>query len=213
MRYTSVLMLLSMIVLASASLAGAAPVPQNAAPTQTQPAAPQDQSLSADESLSPQSQDKLIREIRHELIMLPYYNVFDNLQFSLNGRRVTLVGQVVQPVTKSDAENAVKRIEGVEKVVNNIEVLPPSNMDDRIRRQVYNAIYSYGPLFKYGNMSVPPIHIIVRNGRITLDGVVDSEGDKNYAGMRANQVPGTFGVTNNLRVVTSERSSKDNKKK
>jgi hyperosmotically inducible protein len=116
-------------------------------------------------------------------------------------------------VTKSDAENAVKHIEGVEKVVNNIEVLPPSNMDDRIRRQVYSAIYSYGPLFKYGNMSVPPIHIIVKNGRITLTGVVDSETDKNLAGMRANQVPGTFGVTNNLRVITSEKSSKNDKKK
>lgn len=212
MRYTSVLVLLSMVVLACASPSGAAPLPQNAAPAQTQPNAATDQSLAADESLSPQSQDKLVREIRHELIMLPYYNVFDNLEFSLNGRIVTLNGQVVQPVTKSDAENAVKHIEGVEKVVNNIEVLPPSNMDDRIRRQVYNAIYSYGPLFKYGNMSVPPIHIIVKNARITLDGVVDSEADKNYAGIRANQVPGTFGVTNNLRVVSSDRSSKDKKK-
>jgi len=211
MRYASVVVLLSTVVLASATLSGATPPPQNATPTQA-PTAPQDQSLSANESLSPESQDKLIREIRHELIMLPYYNVFDNLEFSLNGRTVTLSGQVVQPVTKSDAENSVKHIEGVEKVVNNIEVLPPSNGDERIRRQVYNAIYSYGPLFKYGNMSVPPIHIIVKGGRITLTGVVDSEGDKNLAGMRANQVPQTFGVTNNLRVVTSDRSSKDKKK-
>jgi hyperosmotically inducible protein len=186
---------------------------QNAVPAQPQSNAAQDQSIAANESLSPESQDKLLREIRHELIMLPYYNVFDNLEFGLSGRTVTLTGQVVQAVTKSDAENAVKRIEGVEKVVNNIEVLPPSNMDDRIRRQVYNAIYSYSPLFKYGNMSVPPIHIIVKNGRITLDGVVDSEGDKNYAGIRANQVPGTFGVTNSLRVITSEKSSKNDKKK
>jgi hyperosmotically inducible protein len=161
--------------------------------------------MQANESLSPESQDKLIREIRHELVLLPYYNVFDNLEFSLNGRTVTLSGQVVQAVTKKDAESAVKRIEGVEQVVNNIEVLPPSSMDDRIRRQVYNSIYSYGPLFKYGNMTVPPIHIIVKNGRVTLDGVVDSEGDKNLAGIRANQVPGTFGVTNNLRVVSSGR--------
>jgi hyperosmotically inducible protein len=209
MRYT--LNLVLALVLTFFSVAGA--TAQNAAPAQPQPNAAPDQSMSANESLSPESQDKLVREIRHELVMLPYYNVFDNLTFGIDGRTVTLNGQVVQAVTKSDAEKAVKRIEGVEKVVNNIEVLPPSNMDDRIRRQVYNAIYSYGPLFKYGNMSVPPIHIIVRNGRITLDGVVDSEGDKNFAGMRANQVPGTFGVTNNLRVVTSERSSKDNKKK
>jgi len=207
-----VVTLLSLVAIFTAfSLAQAAP--QNAVAGQNQPNATQDQSIGANEALSPESQDKLVREIRHELILLPYYNVFDNLEFSLNGRVVTLVGQVVQPVTKKDAENAVKHIEGVEKVINNIEILPPSNMDDRIRRQVYNAIYSYGPLFKYGNMAVPPIHIIVKNARITLDGVVDSEGDKNFAGMRANQVPGTFGVTNNLRVVTSERSSKDNKKK
>jgi len=107
----------------------------------------------------------------------------------------------------------VKHIEGVEKVINNIEVLPPSNQDDRIRRQVYNSIYSYGPLFKYGNMSVPPIHIIVRNGRITLEGVVDSESDKNYASMRANLVPGTFQVTNNLRVISSNNNKGKDKKK
>jgi len=212
MRYTVRFSFWLLFFFALTTLSVIASAQQSAAAGQAQPSAAQDQSMSADESLSPQSQDKLIREIRHELILLPYYNVFDNLEFSLNGRTVTLNGQVVQPVTKSDAENAVKRIEGVEKVINNIEVLPPSNMDDRIRRQVYNSIYSYGPLFKYGNMSVPPIHIIVRNGRITLDGVVDSEGDKNVAGMRANQVPGTFGVTNNLRVISSERSSKDKKK-
>jgi hyperosmotically inducible periplasmic protein len=161
------------------------------------------QSQAANETLSPESEDRLIREVRHELIMLPYFGVFDNLTFRIDGRTVTLEGQVVQPVVKSDAGNAVKRIEGVEKVVNNIEVLPPSPADDRIRRAAYRAIYSYGPLFKYGGMTVPPIHIIVKNGRITLEGVVDSEADKNFAGIRANQVPGTFGVTNNLRVISS----------
>jgi hyperosmotically inducible periplasmic protein len=207
------------VVLVCAAICGAAPVPQDAAAPvtpQTQPAAPQGQSMAANEALSPESQDKLVREVRHELIMLPYYGVFDNLTFGIEGRTVTLNGQVVQPVTKSDAENAVKHIEGVEKVVNNIEILPPSNMDNRIRRQVYESIYSYGPLFKYGNMSVPPIHIIVRNARITLDGVVDSESDKGYAGVRANMVPGTFGVTNNLRVIPSSKnndSSSSKKKK
>ena len=202
------------------AVAAPAPVPQDAAapqnPTtpQAQPGSTQDQSMSANETLSPESQDKLVREVRHELIMLPYYNVFDNLTFGIDGRTVTLNGQVVQPVTKSDAENAVKHIEGVEKVVNNIEVLPPSDMDNRIRRQVYNSIYSFGPLFKYGNMAVPPIHIIVRNARITLEGVVDSESDKNYAGVRANLVPGTFGVTNNLRVVpgTNDKGKKQKNK-
>lgn len=201
-------------LLLCAAVCGATPAPQSATTTpQAQPNGAQDQSMSANETLSPESEDKLIREVRHELIMLPYYNVFDNLTFGINGRTVTLNGQVVKGVTKSDAENAVKHIEGVEKVVNNIEVLPPSNQDDRIRRQVYNSIYSYGPLFKYGNMSVPPIHIIVRNGRVTLEGVVDSEADKNYAGVRANQVPGTFQVTNNLRVIPSNNNDKSKKQK
>jgi hyperosmotically inducible protein len=170
------------------------------------------QSQEANESLSPESQDRLIKEVRHELIMLPYYGVFDNLVFRIDGRTVILEGQVVQPVLKSDAGNAVKRIEGVDKVVNNIETLPPSPMDDRIRREVYRSIYSYGPLFKYGGMAVPPIHIIVKSGRVTLDGVVDNETDKNLAGMRTNQVPGTFQVTNNLRVVPSSAPSKNKKK-
>ncbi len=168
--------------------------------TQVQPSGGA-QDLEANEALSPEARDQLIKEVRHKLVMLPYYSVFDNLTYRIDGRTVTLEGQVVNPVVKSDAENAVKHIEGVDKVVNNIEVLPPSPMDDRIRRQVYHAIYSYGSLFKYGHMAVPPIHIIVKNARITLDGVVDNETDKNLAGMRANQVPGTFQVTNNLRVV------------
>jgi len=192
---------------------------QNGSQTQmnaTNPPAQQNQSqdqMQANNTLSPESQDRLIREVRHELIMLPYYGVFDNLTFGINGSTVTLNGQVVKAVTKSDAENAVKHIEGVEKVVNNIEVLPPSNMDDRIRRQVYNSIFGYGPLFKYGNMAVPPIHIIVRNARITLDGVVDSEADKNYASLRANLVPGTFGVTNNLRVIPDNNKKSSSSKK
>ena len=183
------------------------PVPSNDQSVQTKPntTAPAQQ---ANETLSPESQDRLVREVRHELIMLPYYNVFDNLSFRIEGRTVILDGQVVQPVVRSDAENSVKHIEGVEKVINNIEVLPPSSMDDRIRRAVYRSIYSYGPLFKYSNMAVPPIHIIVRNGRVTLEGVVDSESDKNFAGIRANQVPGTFQVTNNLRVVNNGGQSK-----
>ncbi len=200
--------LVILLCLAVAAIAQQAPPAQSSdqsAQTQSNRAA---QPQEADESLSPESQDRLIKEVRHELIMLPYCGVFDNLAFRVDGRTVILEGQVVQPVLKSDAANSVKRIEGVDKVVNNIEVLPPSPMDDRIRREVYRSIYSYGPLFKYGNMAVPPIHIIVKSGRITLDGVVDNETDKNLAGMRANQVPGTFQVTNNLRVVPSSAQSK-----
>jgi hyperosmotically inducible protein len=186
-------------------------IAQQSQPTTPPAQAPASGSLEAEganNSLSPEAEDKLIREVRHELIMLPYYNVFDNLSFKVDGRTVVLEGQVTKPVLKTDAGNVVKRIEGVDKVINNIEVLPPSPMDDRIRRAVYQSIYSYGPLFKYGNMSVPPIHIIVKNGRVTLEGVVDSESDKNLAGIRANQVPGTFQVTNNLRVVSGGNAPK-----
>ena len=192
--------LMGFIVAFGAARCGGQPAQTSNQSPQVQPSGGS-QPQEADEALSPEAEDKLIREVRHKLVMLPYYSVFDNLAYRVDGRTVILEGQVVKAVVKSDAENSVKRIEGVDKVVNNIEVLPPSPMDDRIRRQVYNAIYSYGPLFKYGHMAVPPIHIIVKSGRITLDGVVDNETDKNLAGMRANQVPGTFQVTNNLRVV------------
>jgi hyperosmotically inducible protein len=198
------LVMMCFVVLGSAQQTP--PASSNNQTVQTQPSA--EQSQAANETLSPESQDRLVREVRHELIMLPYFGVFDNLSFRIEGRTVILEGQVVQPVMKKDAENSVKHIEGVEKVINNIEVLPPSPMDDRIRRAVYRSIYSYGPLFKYGGMAVPPIHIIVRNGRVTLEGVVDSEADKNLAGMRANQVPGTFQITNNLRVVPSSGKKK-----
>ncbi len=142
-----------------------------------------------------------MREIRHELLMLPYYGVFDNLAFRLQGRTVILEGQVANSILKPDAGYAVKKVEGVEKVVNNIQVLPPSPLDDQIRHQVYRAIYGYGPLFKYANMSIPPIHIIVKGTNVTLEGVVDTEADKNLCTMQVKQVPSVLNVTNNLRVV------------
>lgn len=145
----------------------------------------------------------LTKEVRHQLVMLPWYSVFDNLEYSVTDGTVTLQGQVVRPSIKSDAENAVKGIEGVEKVINNIEVLPLSPNDDRIRRRVFHAIYSYGPLQKYELQAVPPIHIIVKGGNVTLEGVVDNDTDKNLAYIRANGVSGVFSVTNNLRVVKS----------
>ena len=150
---------------------------------------------------SAKSQERITKEVRHELLMLPYFGVFDNIAFKVDGYNVTLLGQVVRPVTKSDAENSVKHIEGVEKVDNQIEVLPPSPMDDRIRRRLFRAIYGYPALEKYSLGVQKPIRIIVRNGHVTLEGVVDSDGDKNLAGIRANGVSGTFSVTNNLQVV------------
>jgi hyperosmotically inducible periplasmic protein len=145
-------------------------------------------------------QDRITREVRHELVMLPYYGVFDNLAYRVDGDTVTLVGQVTRPTLKSDAENVVKKIEGVEKVVNQIQVLPPSPADDRIRIAEFRAIYGQPPLDRYGLQAVPPIHIIVDNGKVTLEGVVASKADKDTANIRANGVPGVFGVTNNLNV-------------
>jgi len=146
------------------------------------------------------TQQRIMKEVRHELVMMPYYSLFDNLAYKVDGSTVTLLGQVTRPDLKSEAESRVKHIEGVDKVVNNIEVLPPSPMDDQIRRAEYHAIYSDPALSKYAWGAVPPIHIIVNNGKVTLEGVVDNESDKNVAGIRAKGVPNTFSVQNNLRV-------------
>lgn len=150
---------------------------------------------------SAKAQERITREVRHELLMLPYFGVFDFIAYKVDGFNVTLLGQVVRPSLKSDAENVVKHIEGVEKVDNQIEVLPPSPMDDRLRIRLFRAIYGYPPLQKYELGVQKPIRIIVKNGRLTLEGVVDSDADKNLVGLRANGVSGTFSVTNNLQVV------------
>ena len=144
------------------------------------------------------SNQNIVREVRHQLLLLPYYTVFDNLAFKVDGDRVTLEGQVTRPTLKSDAEAAVKSVEAVSGVTNSIEVLPLSPMDDQLRHALYRAIYGDAVLFKYGWSSMPSIHIIVKNGRVTLEGVVDSEADKNLAGLRANGVPNVFDVKNNL---------------
>ena len=140
----------------------------------------------------------LVREVRHQLLLLPYYTVFDNLAFKVDGDRVTLEGQVTRPTLKSDAEAAVKSIEGISGVTNNIEVLPPSPTDDQLRRALYRAIYGDPQLSKYGWSSMPSIHIIVKSGHVSLEGVVDNDTDKNLAGLRANSVPNVFEVKNNL---------------
>lgn len=139
--------------------------------------------------------------VRHELVMLPYYSIFDNLAYRVDGDTVTLLGQVTRPTLKSDAEHVVRKLEGVAHINNQIEVLPPSPFDDRIRVATYRAIYGYGPLQRYQLGANPPIHIVVRNGNVTLEGVVASEMDRNLAGIRANQVFGVFSVKNDLQVV------------
>lgn len=149
----------------------------------------------------PQAEQRIQREVRHQLLLLPYLTVFDNLSYKVEGYKVTLMGQVTRPVLKSDAQNVVKKIEGVEKVDNQIEVLPTSPMDDGLRRRLFVAIYGFPSLERYAMPVIKPIRILVKNGHVTLEGVVDSESDKNTAGIRANSVSGIFSVTNNLRVV------------
>jgi hyperosmotically inducible protein len=145
------------------------------------------------------SADTLEAKVRHELVMLPRLNIFDDLSFRVDGNTVTLFGEVTQPVLKSDAGNVVKRIEGVTRVDNEIEVLPLSPMDNQIRAREYRAIFS-GPQYRYALGTLPSLHIIVKNGNVTLTGVVSSAADSQMANIRANGVPGVFSVTNQLRV-------------
>jgi len=175
--------------------------PQGSAPATT---APNTQSASPSTQNAPLSQkgiDRIVKEVHHELVMLPFYGVFDNLAYKVSpDGTVTLLGQVSRPTLKSDAENVVKRIEGVERVDNQLKVLPASPNDDRIRRAVYNAIYRNDVLSQYALRAVPPIHIIVDNGNVTLEGVVARQMDKQIAEIQAKSVPGAFSVTNNLKV-------------
>ncbi|MBV9342889.1 MAG: BON domain-containing protein [Acidobacteria bacterium] len=150
---------------------------------------------------SQRGMDRIVKEVHHELVLLPYYGVFDNIAYRVSpDGTVTLLGQVTRPTLKSDAENSVKRIEGVERVDNQIQVLPPSSMDDQIRLATYRAIYGNSALAPYSLRAVPPIHIIVNQGRVTLEGVVAKQMDKQIAEMQAKSVPNVFSVTDNLRV-------------
>jgi hyperosmotically inducible protein len=143
----------------------------------------------------------IAREVRHQLVTLPYYGIFDDLAFFVTGDVVTLIGQVTRPTLKSEAENVTKHVEGVAQVVNQIEVLPLSPMDDGIRAAEYRAIYGDPTLStRYGFRALPSIHIIVKNGHVTLEGVVANESDKNLINVRANTVPNVFSVTNNLQL-------------
>ncbi len=152
----------------------------------------------------PANEARIAKEVRHNLVMLPFYSIYDDLGFTVNGGTVTLEGAVVRPTLKSDAENVTKRVEGVTNVVNNIEVLPLSPMDNQIRAAETRAIYGNGTIgSRYGNQALPPIHIIVKNGHVTLEGVVANEFDKNFINVRANSVPNVFSVTNNLVVEKS----------
>lgn len=142
----------------------------------------------------------LTKEVRHELVMLPWLSLFDNLEYKVEGSKVILMGEVVRPTLKEDAGRVVKSIEGVTEVDNQIKVLPPSPMDDRIRHEEFRSIYGFPALSRYAEGAIPQLHIVVDNGHVTLYGIVDNEADKDMAGLRANTVSGVFSVTNNLQV-------------
>ncbi len=152
------------------------------------------------------SGNQLEQKIRKELVKLPYYGVFDNLSFSVNGGTVTLYGQVVKPTTKSDAEHSIARVAGVSRVINRIEVLPLSSFDDSLRQRTYRAVFSEGGLYRYALGANPSIHIIVSHGHVTLEGVVANRGDAQRAYIAARTVPGSFSVTNHLRIEEAGRS-------
>src|SRR5258708_8062344 len=154
-------------------------------------------SSSADQKL----QNRLYKEVGHELRMMPLFDTFDNLAYKIDGTTVTRVGQVLHATLKDEAEQRVKKIEGVEKVVNNIEILPPSSGDDQLRRRLARAIFQDPRLSHYAVGPVPPIHIIVKSGHVAREGVVHDNGEKHAAGLRANGSPGLYSVQNNLHVV------------
>jgi hyperosmotically inducible protein len=190
----SIKLLITVCLLATALNATAAP--QGKAPTQ----------LNAPSSRDARRVETLKEEVRHQLVTLPYYSVFDWLQADVKpDGTVTLMGDVTRPTTKDDAENRIKNLESAKRVVNNIEVLPLSPMDDRLRVALYRAIFRFeSPLFRYGTQSVPPIHIIVKNGHVTLKGVVLNQMDSQLAFMAANGVPGVFEVKNELQIEQRE---------
>jgi hyperosmotically inducible protein len=149
---------------------------------------------------NPRLEQRLSNSVRHQLVMIPQFSVFDNLAYRVDGGTVTLTGQVRNPIIKSEAEQSIKHLEGVEHVNNQIEILPASFNDDRIRRQVARAVFNDPRLTSYAIQPVPPIHIIVKNGHVDLEGIVRTETDKNDAFIRANGVSGVFSVQNNLQV-------------
>jgi hyperosmotically inducible protein len=184
----------------------ARPQQSNAAPATNAATAQTEDSIPALPAHEPRGapaseQDRIAREVRHELVMQPYYTLWDWLAFRVHGSTVELLGDVDTVGLKRDAVNSIKEIEGVDKVIDHINQLPPSPMDDRIRKETARSIFGWADLSRYSWSPVPSIHIIVNGGRVRLEGVVDKQSDKDAAGIRANQVPGVFQVTNNLRVV------------
>lgn len=191
---------ISIVAIAAMTLTGCAQKHAEVKPPAAPPipaSAPRIQNVA---NISTFSQDRIARAVQRALVNLPYYGVFDNLAFSVEGETVTIYGQVTRPELKIDAEDLVRQIEGVGRVVNEIRVLPISADDDRLRLAEYRAIYSTPGLERYAMMTVPPIHIIVDNGKVTLEGVVATKADKKLVGIQADSVPGVAPAANNLTV-------------
>ncbi len=175
---------------------------------------PENQKKSHNDAFTPgpENEAQLSKQIRHNLLMMPYYSIFDDLAFKVDGSTVTLEGACPPEPPwdiKSDAENTVKRVKGVEKVINNIKVLPLSFMDWQIRRAEARKIYGNPEIgMRYGYRALPSIHIIVDNGHVTLEGVVDSQFDDTLVRMLANEVPDVFSVTDNLTVLNKGEQKK-----
>ncbi|MCA1616190.1 MAG: BON domain-containing protein [Acidobacteria bacterium] len=146
------------------------------------------------------AQQRITKSVRKALVTLPFYGVFDNLTYRVDGDTVTLYGHVVRPSTREDAERRVSKLDGVARVVNQIEVLPLSSFDDSIRARAYRTVFGTAGLYRYAMGANPSLHIVVNRGQLTLEGVVGSEADSRFAYIAARQVPGVFSVTNNLRV-------------
>jgi hyperosmotically inducible protein len=193
-------LLLAVPVFASSAAQQDTPSPAAVAPAPAQEAIPALPAVNP-KNAPANEEDRISRKVRHELVMQPHYTLWDWLAFRVNGSTVELLGDVYSPGLKRDAVSTVKHIEGVKNVIDHINQLPPSPMDDRIRREVARAIFHWGGLSRYSLPATPSIHIIVSGGRVRLEGIVDSQPDKDAAGIRANGVSGVFQVTNNLRVV------------
>ena len=149
--------------------------------------------------------ERINTEVRRQLVRPSYLKVFDNVSYRVDGSTVTLFGHVTRPILKKDAERAVRRVEGVKEVSNRIEVLPLSASDDRLRHSLYRAIYGYPSLNRYAMPVQKPIRIIVKNGHVTLEGIVANRGDRDVVNIRASGVHGVFSVTNNLQVEKESR--------
>jgi len=157
--------------------------------------------MASTNQLADNNDAQIERKVVHEILMYSRYTIFDNVNVKVRDGEVDLQGQVSQPFKKGDMARLAQHVAGVRSVTNELEILPTSFFDDRLRLQVARAIYRDPALSRYGIQSVPPIHIIVDNGHVTLEGVVNNEMEKHIAGMRAAQAGLSFGqVINNLRV-------------